>query len=186
MPVEECRWALERGGLQPVAEQDGDITQVDKIIAWFGSNIRVGVGWVRQLGTNAAGTSYGVSADRLGNVYITGYSCGPLGEPNPGSGMDPFLSKYDAWGNFLWTRKPHTDAYWKMGRGVSADGLGNVYVSGNTNRSFSGASAGDWDFFVSKYDSQGNVVWSSQFGSDKSDFGCGVSTDCLGNVYPSG
>ena len=41
--------------------------------------------------------SHGVSADGLGNVYISGYTDGSLGGPNAG-GDDAFVSKYDAAG----------------------------------------------------------------------------------------
>ena len=54
--------------------------------------------WTRQLGTSAADQSHGVSADGLGNVYISGYTTGSLGGPNAG-GDDAFVSKYDAAGN---------------------------------------------------------------------------------------
>ena len=42
-----------------------------------------------------------MSADGLGNVYISGYTRGSLGGPNAG-GTDAFVSKYDAAGNFQW------------------------------------------------------------------------------------
>ena len=86
--------------------------------------------WTRQLGTSADDDSYGVSADGLGNVYISGYTDGSLGGPNAGSD-DAFVSKYDAAGNFQWTRQLGTSAT-DDSYGVSADGLGNVYFSGYT------------------------------------------------------
>ena len=60
--------------------------------------------WTRQLGTSATDVSYGVSADGLGNVYISGYTDGSLGGPNAG-GTDAFVSKYDAAGTLQWTRQ---------------------------------------------------------------------------------
>ena len=53
--------------------------------------------------------SFGVSADGLGNVYISGYTDGSLGGPNAG-GDDAFVSKYDAAGNFQWTQQLGTSA----------------------------------------------------------------------------
>jgi hypothetical protein len=46
-----------------------------------------------------------VSADVLGNVFISGYS---LADPDAGD-YDAFVSKYDAAGNLLWTRQIPTD-----------------------------------------------------------------------------
>ena len=62
------------------------------------------VEWTRQSGTSTTDISYGVSADGLGNVYITGTTGGSLGGPNAGS-SDVFVSKYDAAGTPLWTRQ---------------------------------------------------------------------------------
>ena len=93
-------------------------------------------------------TSYGVSADGLGNVYISGYTGGSLGGPNAG-GNDAFVSKYDAAGNFQWTRQLGTSAS-DLSYGVSADGLGNVYFSGYTLGSLGGPNAGGDDAFVVK------------------------------------
>ncbi len=50
--------------------------------------------WGEQLGTADLDESFGVSADSLGNVYITGYTAGSLGGPNAGS-TDAFVAKYD-------------------------------------------------------------------------------------------
>src|SRR4051794_21002087 len=80
--------------------------------------------WTRQLGTSAHERSYGVSADGLGNVYMTGTTYGGLTRPHPGGDSDPdaFLSKYGSAGNFLWSRQLGTDNI-QEGRAVSADGL---------------------------------------------------------------
>ena len=50
------------------------------------------VEWTRQLGTSAYDASQGVSADGLGNVYISGGSSGSLAGPNAG-GYDAFVAK---------------------------------------------------------------------------------------------
>jgi len=70
--------------------------------------------------------------------------------------------------------------------GVSADGLGNVYISGETFRSLDGTNAGDDDAFVTKYDAAGNIQWTRQLGTSSRDESSGVSADGLGNVYFSG
>ncbi|MGH7485296.1 MAG: SBBP repeat-containing protein, partial [bacterium] len=57
-----------------------------------------------QLGTSAAESSRGVSADGLGNVYISGSTTGSLGGPFAGI-IDAFVSKYDAAGALQWTRQ---------------------------------------------------------------------------------
>jgi hypothetical protein len=140
--------------------------------------------WTRQLGTPTIDFNTGVSADGLGNVYITGITDGSLGGPYAGV-YDAFVSKYSAAGNLLWTRQLGT-ADDDESFGVSADRLGNVYISGETTGSLGGPNAGTEDVFVSKYSAAGNVLWTRQLGTATSDISYSVSADELGNVYISG
>lgn len=140
--------------------------------------------WTDYLGTSRDTRSRAVSADRLGHVYISGYTQDSLGGPNAG-GYDAFVSKYDSEGNVLWIRQFGTGVS-DEATGVSADGLGNVYVSGFTFGSLGGPNAGFEDAFVSKYDSAGNLLWTRQFGTMSRDSSLGVSADALGNAYVSG
>ena len=89
-----------------------------------------------------------VAADGLGNVYISGRTLGSLGGPNAG-GNDAFVSKYDAAGNFQWTHQLGTSGH-DFSYGVTADGLGNVYISGDTFGSLGVPSEGGNDAFVAK------------------------------------
>ena len=72
--------------------------------------------------------SYGVSADKLGNVFVAGTR-----RENPGVTFttDAFINKYDASGNLRWTQSLGTSSD-DAGYGVAADGLGNVYLTGVT------------------------------------------------------
>ena len=140
--------------------------------------------WTEQLGSNSSDVSIGVSADGLGNVYISGSTFGDLGGTNAGSN-DAFVSKYDAAGTLLWTEQLGSNSS-DVSYSVSADGLGNVYISGSTQGDLGGTNAGDWDAFVSKYDAAGTLLWTEQLGSNSSDVSYSVSADGLGNVYISG
>ncbi len=140
--------------------------------------------WLQQLGTSSSDRSNGVSADGLGNVYISGWTTGSLGGPNAGS-TDAFVSKYNASGTLLWTEQLGTSE-WDFSYGVSADGLGNVYISGETTGILGGPNAGGWDAFASKYDASGTLLWTEQLGTSSNDSSGGVSADGLGNVYISG
>jgi hypothetical protein len=61
--------------------------------------------WLRYSGTTVTDVSYGVSADGLGNVYISDYTEGNLGGPIEGNDADAFLSKYDSAGTLQWIRQ---------------------------------------------------------------------------------
>jgi len=102
-----------------------------------------------------------------------------------GGGRDAFLSMLDSNGSLLWTRELGTMAE-DAGFGVSADGLGNVFLTGHTEGSLGGANEGGFDAFVSKYDASGSLLWTSQFGTNRYDMGDAVAVDALGNVLVTG
>jgi hypothetical protein len=140
--------------------------------------------WTQQQGTPSHDGSYGVSADGLGYVYISGSTDGSLGGTNAGA-SDAFLSKYDSAGNLIWVKQLGTVGG-DFSQSVSADGLGSVYISGRTYGNLGGPNAGSADVFLSRYDASGALLWTKQFGTSTDDYGEGVSADGLGNVYATG
>src|SRR5262249_1499130 len=101
--------------------------------------------WIKQLGTSGSENGRGVTSGAFGNVYITGNTTGNLGAPNAGSD-DAFLAKYDASGNFLWARQLGTSAQ-DISKSVSADALGNVFISGRTYGNLAATNLGSGDVF---------------------------------------
>ena len=98
--------------------------------------------WIRQFGTSLGDNSLDVSADDSGNVYISGGIAHNLpGQPVAG---DAFLAKYDANGNSQWMRQLGTSGTISGGGGVSTDGLGNIYLVGETTGSLGGPNAGSY------------------------------------------
>ncbi len=141
--------------------------------------------WYRQISAPAQevlGTDVAVGPD--GSVYMSGYTRGAVQGVNAGS-RDAFLVKYSASGARLWTRQfgtPSSD----RGESVAADGLGNVFVVGDTEGDLGGPNAGGPDVFVRKYDATGNLLWTTQFGSGNFEEDLSAAADGLGNVYVSG
>lgn len=119
-----------------------------------------------------------ISADNLGNFYVSGATI-------IGNTIDAFISKYDATGDLQWTRQYATEGI-DVSYGVSADGLGNVYIAGATTGSLAVPNLGTWDAFVSKYDADGNLLWTRQRATDGIDIVRGVSSDGLGSIYIAG
>jgi hypothetical protein len=140
--------------------------------------------WIRQIGTVADDQCRDVGADGQGSVYITGFTYGPLFAPQSG-GTDVFLKRYDAAGNPAWGWQFGT-ASDDRGLGVSADGLGDVFIAGDTLGTLGESSAGDWDAFVAMCDAEGNLVWKRQFGTPTADHVWRVVADGQGNVYLAG
>ena len=140
--------------------------------------------WKTQFGTVRGEMPYGISADGLGNAYVTGVVY-LSGSANPYVPPDhAFISKIGAAGNIEWSRDFPKD-YITEARGVSADGLGNVYVSGHSPDS-PGILARDIDAFLTKFDILGNEIWTRKFGSTAFDSAFAVSADRRGNVFVTG
>jgi hypothetical protein len=139
-----------------------------------------------QIGTILWDAGHSVAVDASGNAYIsgaTGYNLGGVNS-NPGK-SDAFLSKFDSDGNGIWTTQigtsPYDDSY-----GVAVDASGNSYITGYTEGDLAEPNAGIWDVFVSKFDSDGSEVWTTQIGTSEWDSGRSISVDIFGNAYITG
>ena len=110
----------------------------------------------KQFGTSSPDHAYGISTDIGGNVYVTGHTNGSLdGNTNAGS-SDLFVVKYDSGGIKQWTQQLGS-AEEDFGIGITLDSSGDVYATGFTGGGLDGnANAGNNDFFVVKYDTDGN------------------------------
>ena len=77
----------------------------------------------------------------------------------------------------------------ETGRGIATDTAGNVYVTGITDGTLPGSpvtNQGAYDFFLVKYNSTGENVWTRQMGSPNNDTVSGVAVDSEGNIYVAG
>lgn len=142
--------------------------------------------WLAQRGTAEREFAEGVAADAAGNIYVTGYTGDALdGNASAGS-WDIFLMKFDANGNWLWTRQDGT-AQEDEGHAVCVDRWGSVYITGYVKGNFHGITrVGSSDIFISKYNSAGTRLWSALFGSTAVDEGFGIACDTNGNVFVTG
>jgi hypothetical protein len=142
--------------------------------------------WLRQGGTVAADLAYGVAADGSGNVYAVGAAQGGL-DGNAGSGSDDlFLLKYDGAGIRLWTRQLGTVSS-DVAYGVALDHAGSVYVAGATAGALDGnLRQGGEDAFLLKFDGNGGLLWSRQFGTVAADAARSVACDPYGHIFVAG
>ncbi len=149
---------------------------------------------------------YGIAYDGSGNIYVTGDFVGVV-DFDPGPGVeeygandgqgDVFLSKFDLNGEFLWART-WGGAGIDKGYEVASDDLGNVYCTGCFRETVDFdpgpgieeyVSNGNWDVFLSKFDSSGEFQWARTWGtggSNSLDRGHGVALDSAGDVYVTG
>ena len=109
-------------------------------------------------------------ANTATDVYVTGVGA-----------SGPFLSRYDTLGNRIWTRT--SIAGWIKQLAVDADG---IYLAGVTDRALAGqCAAGSSDAFAKRFDSNGNEVWTRQFGTQYLEDVTGIVVDA-GNVFVAG
>ena len=141
----------------------------------------------------------GICTDASGNVYITGFFSGSyflFGSDtlynSPGNFNDMFIVKFDASGNTLWA-KSEGGSQSEQGLSTTTDPSGNVYVTGvyvtssMTVGTYTLVNSGvDYNLFIVKYDSSGNVVWAKSGMGSVSDWGFSPTIDASGNVYITG
>lgn len=141
--------------------------------------------WTRQFGTSSDDRGYSIAADGLGNVFVTGFTRGTLGDNSFGDN-DVFVAKYDSAGTQLWGQQfgtAQSDRPW----GLAADGHGNVYVTGRTEGSLASSFAGgEKDMFVGKMNSSGDFDWLHQVGTSGDDRLYSAAVDADGRLYVVG
>lgn len=127
-----------------------------------------------------------VALDERGDLFVVGTSTMPEGDVDFRH-ADITVLKYAGDGKKLWTRSvgtPFTD----YGTGVALDRSGHIYVAGGTQGSFvKKTSRRDDDACLVKLDTEGNVLWTREWGSPGFIDGArGVGVDESGNVYLGG
>lgn len=129
--------------------------------------------------------SYGLTVAQDGSVYATGWTSGNLGGPNAGL-YDNWLAKYDnATGSTEWIVQYGTPDYeWSWD--VRTDSVGDVYTTGWTLGELGGSSAGSFDAYLTKFDDEGNLLWTEQFGTSDDDQAYSLYIDKNDNIFIGG
>jgi hypothetical protein len=145
--------------------------------------------WVAQFGTITLDDNWGVAVDDNGNVFAGGNTKGSFGGPNAGLAgeYDPWLVKLNQDGQTDWVRQfgtPDYDFLWD----IETDSVGNVYATGWTLGDLGGKNAGSYDVWLAKYDTNGNQLWTKQFGTSQDDetFLDGIHIDANDNIFLAG
>ncbi|MCE3226748.1 MAG: hypothetical protein K0S32_1299 [Bacteroidetes bacterium] len=167
------------------------------------------------LGTRLWGTYYGDTGsdwghmgacDPAGNLYVAGtvsngWNPGNIASPGchqsayGGGTRDCFLAKFNPNGTRSWGTYygGGGDDQWGY---CSVNGVGNIYLSGQTTTSAGTAIAtpctyqevngGGTDCFFAKFNEAGVRQWGTFYGGSGSDYYAGSASDGMGNVYISG
>ncbi len=136
--------------------------------------------------SDQADTANGVAVDSQGNVYVVGSTAGDLAGQGEVGLQDVYLNKYDGSGNLLYTVRLGA-AESAAGFGVAVDGSDNVVVVGQTFSPLTEtAYGGNYDTFVTKFDSEGEELFTRQAAPFASDSGLAVTFDDNDDIFISG
>jgi RTX calcium-binding nonapeptide repeat (4 copies)/Beta-propeller repeat len=148
------------------------------------------VAWQKQFGTGRYDTIYDVKTDAQGNVFTLGLTFGNLAATKSGDVSDVFLRKYNSAGQELWTRQfgdtVANNTVINSAFSLDFDASGNVYVAGLSARNGQGSALPVDNFWVTRFDTNGNRQWYNEFGTSDYDepYALAVSND--GSVYAAG
>ncbi len=158
--------------------------------------------WAKQLGGTQIDRGRSIAVDGFNNVYITG-SFFATADFDPGAGTfnmnsiggnDIFICKLDASGNFVWAKQMGS-VFDDEGLSLTVNSTGVVYTTGDYNSTvdfdpgagtYTLASNGSTDVFVSKLDANGNFLFAKSVGGTGADVGYAIKTDGGGNIVYAG
>lgn len=116
---------------------------------------------------DAASSTY---VDNSGNVFVTGArATGYINPDNPSEGMtyECVLIKYNADGIEQWTQTFQAGSnLYSQGVGVKGDSNGNIIICGLFSTEYSSTDFQHlYDAFIAKYDTNGALLWSQNYGT---------------------
>ncbi|MDZ8184151.1 MAG: SBBP repeat-containing protein [Nostoc sp. ChiSLP02] len=150
-----------------------------------------------QFGSSNSDLGAAIATDKWGNIYVAGGTQGNLATPRQATDQDAWLAKFDNTGKQLWVRQFGTEVLNAISD-IDVDESGNVYVSGFTlkpdprpdDNPYKVIAVQD-DFWVAKYDGDGNQKWFTEVGTPESsialwDEAYGIKVAKDGSVYATG
>ena len=147
----------------------------DALIAKYNSS--GAIQWQRTLGGSLEDSAKGICVDSSGNIYVA------VETRSAGAGaQECLLAKYNSSGTVQWQRtlgSTSTD----QPSSIAADSVGNIYVIGHTNNSFS---TDGGNIFFAKYNSSGTIQWQRTLGGNEQDIGKAIAIDSSDNVFVTG
>jgi hypothetical protein len=131
--------------------------------------------WTRQFGAVFDDEVRAVAVGPGGRIAVVGLTRAGLDGGHAG-GSDAFVRLYRDDGTLLWGRQFGTPSA-DQAHAVAMDAVGNVLVGGFTEGSLIGVGVGGRDAFVRKYEPDGTVRWTKQFGTPQADSIAAVAVD---------
>ena len=158
--------------------------------------------WAKTMGGPLFDYCESMSLDEEENIYTTG-SFENVADFDPGDsaiyltsagGNDIYVNKLNSDGEYVWA-KQMSGPEDEFGEGIVYDQVGNIYITGyfkstvdfdpDTSSSYM-TSVDDYDVFIEKLDTDGNMLWARQIGGVDSQGGQAITLDNDNNVYCTG
>ena len=168
--------------------------------------------WARA-GSNGQSRPISLTTDNQGNLFVFGFFTSPtinfgttkltnksFDTSKPFIDSCYYVLKYNPDGQLLWARNggsnvtPQGD-FLHPG-GIATDENGNCYIAtsynrqqlivGNDTMSNFGGTNNTTDFFVARYDAEGNFIWAKSFGGLKDDFVTDISVSKSNKIFITG
>ena len=144
----------------------------------------------------------GIGLDSAGSAYITGETGStdlptrnanqPANASAPGPfDSDTFVTKLEPDGSDIDYSTYNGSKSFENGTDIAVDAAGNAYAVGNTLGGFPvkdpvQVRTGDYESYLTKFDPDGAVIYSTIYGGASRDFSNAVATDDEGNAYIGG
>ncbi len=160
--------------------------------------------WAEVFGGTESEVGYGIDVDASGNVFVTGYFRGTAtiaGQSINSTSAnlnDIFVTKYNTSGVGQWASNYGGTNGNDYGRGIAADGNGDIYVTGyysgtinfgaNTVVSDTAmySTSPSIDSYIAKFDGNGNNLWARTAGEARDDYALDVDVDGANNAFITG
>ena len=140
--------------------------------------------WLRQFGTTSGDIAFALAPYGAGGATLAGGTWGSFGGANAGA-EDVLLARLDGASNFIWTAQLGSSAD-DVASALINDTAGGVFVAGDTLGDLGGPNAGQWDVFLARYDSAGDLLWIRQIGTDVEDRANALAPDGAGGAIVAG
>lgn len=156
--------------------------------------------WATYFGGSGNDYSDALFVTASGDIYLSGSTDSPNNiatpsayQPNVVAGYDTFLARFSASGSISWSTYfggNNNDTAYRLRVGTD----GGIYIVGHTfstdvmatSGAFQINKSGGQDVFLSKFETNGSLVWSTYYGGIANDFGYGLVLNANDDIFING
>jgi hypothetical protein len=156
--------------------------------------------WATYYGGSDNDYCYELEISKQGSIFVSGSTGSNTGIATLGSFKsylsgytDAFLVKFNPNGTRIWASYfgGNKEDY---SNGITSDQYDNIFIFGysssdtgvTTLGSYQTSFAGGYDCILAKFNSTGDLIWSTYLGGSQSEFGNGINSDIHGNIFLTG